>query len=120
MITNKRGKGRLTEGSDRRERVMILRCIIKQRNEKLFIGECLELGIVTQAKSDTECKHNLMEALEAYIEAGKAATSTYVTIRPVAYYPLKRIIFDLHWYIKTRPKHWRDSFKTERSVPVGI
>jgi predicted RNase H-like HicB family nuclease len=103
----------------RREKLMMLRCTIASKGDRLFVGKCLELGVCSQGKTEIQCKRNLFEAIEAYIEAARQAKSI-VEIRPVSYYPVKKIIFDIHYGITQAIKLKNNYFKTERSVPVGI
>ena len=41
--------------------------LIKKEN-KFYVAECLELGVVSQGKSIEEAKNNLKEAVELYLE----------------------------------------------------
>lgn len=96
---------------------MVLRCEIEKRGSNLYVGECLELGVVTQGNTVDECKRNLNEAIEAWIEAAREASGEIV-IRPAPFYGLKKIKFDLLYNIKLLSAK-RGYFKTERYVPVG-
>lgn len=39
------------------------------KEEKWYVGHCLELGVVSQGKTIEETKKNLKEAVELYIES---------------------------------------------------
>jgi predicted RNase H-like HicB family nuclease len=105
--------------TEKGERLMVLRCNIVKRENKLFIGKCLELGVCAQGKTGRECKRNLTEAIEAYIEAARQARGDIV-IRRVPYYSIQRIIFDIKYGMKQSSERKNGYFKTERSVPVGV
>lgn len=111
-----KGKSREKRG----ERLMVLRCIIKQKGPTYFTGECLELGLVSEGNTMPECKRNLEEAIEAFIEAAREAKGEYIHIRAIPFYLWRRLCYDLHRCISIKPWRTIDCFKTERSVPVGI
>jgi len=39
------------------------------KEEKWYVGHCVELGVVSQGKTIEEAKSNLKEAVELYIES---------------------------------------------------
>lgn len=39
------------------------------KEEKWYVAHCVELGVVSQGKTIEECKANLKEAVELYLES---------------------------------------------------
>lgn len=115
-MTNEDKSGRL---SGRREELMLLRCAVKKKANKLYIGECLELGLVSQGNSERDCKQNLTKTIEVFIKAAQEATTERIAIRPVPYYSIRRIIFDICYKLNNIKKN-NQYFKKQVSVPIGI
>jgi len=119
----KRNKGTNRSGdlifNGRRERLMMLRCTVAKKG-KQYIGECLELGVVSQGKTERECTRNLKEAIEAFIEAAREAKGDRIAIHPVSYYKIKKLTFDFKYGLRQMLKRNTIHFKTERRIPVGI
>jgi len=58
------------------------------REEKWYVGHCVELGVVSQGKTIEETQANLKEAVELFLESFGAEEAPE-TIGEVVLYPLE-------------------------------
>jgi len=100
-----------------------LRCVMKKTG-KGYVGECLELSLAVRENTPKECKEKLEQLIEDYIETIEIIykEDKNIVLRPVALYPIKKIIFDINYYLCQRRK--KDDCGLEliqtREIPVGI
>ena len=56
--------------------------LIKKEN-KFYVAECLELGVVSQGKSVEEAKNNLKEAVKLYLEDQPKSIFKKPLVKPI-------------------------------------
>jgi len=56
--------------------------LIKKEN-KFYVAECLELGVVSQGKSIEEAKSNLKEAVKLYLEDQPKSVLEKPLVKPI-------------------------------------
>ena len=102
---------------------MIIRCIIK-KTDKGYVGECLELSLAARADTPLGCKEKLEQSIEDYIETLNIVyhEDKNVTIRPVAFYPIRKLLFDINYYLckKTNKDNCNLERIESREIPVGV
>lgn len=82
------------------EKEMVLRCAIK-KSDAGFVGICLELNLAAKGRTSSECKKNLSQLINDYIETiyELVQKGDHVVIRRVKFYLLKKILFDIQGYL---------------------
>jgi hypothetical protein len=102
-----------------------LRCKIKKKNDK-YIGTCLELSIAVKCNTVYECKEKLEQAINDYVDTIiylVREKNENIIIRPVEYYVIKKLLFDIKMYFKFDLFN-KDKLKIEFTkkvvVPSGI
>ena len=78
--------------------------IVGRRDKDGYVAQCLELGFIAHGETEREVLDRMRDMVLDYVEEQRkhAERGQVLLARPVPYYPLKKLAFEVVWYVRSR------------------